>query len=181
MPSLGALACAVVLLWLLATLVYQYGPVQIAIDRRTPFKLLPSWAFFAPNPAYRDYYLVARELRRDGTLGPCTHIGPSPDCRLSHLVWNPAKRPVRILQDAMQSIKRIRKWSPSEQVVQCSLPYLLLLHYVTTQYECGPEAIATQFAVVETSGREGQRIWISFVSGFHRLSQRSTQSSSKSV
>lgn len=181
MTSLGIVACAVVVLWLLATLAYQYSPVQVAIERRAPFKLLPAWAFFAPNPAYHDYHLVVRELRRNGTLGPCTPIGASPDRRLSHLIWHPAKRPERVLQDAMQSIKRLRRWSASDQVVQCSLPYLLLLHYATTQYRCGPEAVAMHFIVVETSGRDEKRVWISFVSGFHRLSKRSVSSSSSSA
>ncbi len=169
MPSLGIFACVAVSIWLLATLAYQYGPIQMAVERRTPFKLFPSWAFFAPNPAYHDYHLVARELRGNGKLGPCTPIGSFSDRRLIHLIWNPDKRPQRILQDAMQSIKRIRKWSTSDQVVQCSLPYLLLLHYVTTQYQWDSDAVAIQFAVVETSGRDGKRVWISFLSGFHRL------------
>ncbi|NML43203.1 hypothetical protein HHL11_05535 [Ramlibacter sp. G-1-2-2] len=173
MPSPGVIACVLVAAWLLATLAYQYSPVQVAVARRDPFKLLPSWAFFAPHPAYRDYHLVVRELRRDGTLGPCLPVGLFPDRRLADLVWNPAKRPRKILQDAMQAIKRLRRWSASEQVVQCSLPYLLLLHYASTQHACGPDAIALQFAVVESAGRDGRRLWISFVSGFHRLSPRS--------
>jgi hypothetical protein len=181
MPSLGILACALVSLWLLATLAYQYSPVQVAIDRWDPFKLLPTWAFFAPHPAYHDYYLLVRELRRDATLGPLASISSPVDRRLMHLVWNPAKRPQKILQDAMQSIKRIRKWSTSDQVVRYSLPYLLLLHYVTTQYACSLDAIAVQFMVVETSGRDGNRIWISFVSGFHRVAQRSAPSSSNTT
>lgn len=181
MLTLGGLACVAVCVWLLATLVYQLSPVQVAIERRVPFKLLPSWAFFAPNPAYHDYWLVVRELRRDGTMAPCSPIGVFPGRRLSHLVWNPDKRPRRVLQDAMQSIKRLRRWSTSDQVVQCSLPYLLLLHYATEQYACSPRAIAIHFMIVETSGRHGKRVWISFVSGFHRLSQHSVSSSSRSA
>ncbi len=181
MTEVGAAACGLIVLWLLVTLAYQYDPLQVAVERRVPLKLLPSWAFFAPHPAYHDYWLVARELRRDLTLGPCTAIGSFDERRLLHVVWNPSKRARRVLQDAMQSIKRLRKWSASDQVVQCSLPYLLLLHHVTAQYACGPDAIAVQFAVVETSGRDGKRVWISFVSGFHRLSPRSVQSASGSA
>lgn len=176
MSLVGSVACVLVVAWLAATLAYQYSPVQVAIGRLDPFKVLPSWAFFAPNPAYHDYHLLVRELRRDGTAGPCTPIGFFPDRCLGHLLWNPVKRPRKILQDAMQSIKRIRKWSASEEVVQCSLPYLVLLHYVSTQHTCSADAVALQFAVVESSGRSEGRLWISFVSGFHRLSRPSASS-----
>lgn len=165
----GIIACIVVVGWLLATLLYQYGPAQVAIARWNPLTLLPSWAFFAPNPAHHDYHLLARELRADGSLGPCVAVSGPADRRLAHLVWNPDKRPQRVLQDAMQAVKRIRRWSHSQQVVQCSLPYLLLLHHATMQHRRGPDAVALQIIVVETSGREGKRVWISFLSGFHRL------------
>jgi hypothetical protein len=181
MTLVGVAACVVVVAWLLATLVYQHSPVQVVIDRKAPFKLLPSWAFFAPNPAYHDYHLLVRELRRDGSLGPCVAISEPADRRLTHLIWNPAKRPQRVLQDAMQAIKRLRRWSASEEVVQCSLPYLLLLHHATAQHQRDPDATALQFVVVETSGRDGKRIWISFASGFHRLSPASARTNSSTV
>jgi hypothetical protein len=178
MNAIGPLVCIVVVLWLILTLAYQYDRVQVAIGRLDPFKLLPSWAFFAPNPAYRDLHIVVRELRANGTLGPCTPICFFPDRSLGHLFWNPAKRPRKILQDAVQSMKRFRRWSASEKVLQCSLPYLLILHYVTTQYSRGPDAVAVQFAVIETSGWEDRRIWITFLSGFHRLSPASASENS---
>jgi hypothetical protein len=178
MTLLGGLACALVVLWLALSLAYQYGPVAEAIGRVDPFKLLPSWAFFAPNPTYRDEHLLVRELRRDGTLGPCTPLDGFPDRRPLHLAWNPAKRPRKILQDAVQSVKRLRRWSASEQVVHCSLPYLLLLHHVRMRHACSPAAVALQFIVVESSGGNERRLWISFVSGFHRLSPRSASSPS---
>jgi hypothetical protein len=176
MSTFGLLACLAVTAWLVLTLAYQYDPVQEAIGRVDPFKLLPSWAFFAPRPAMRDCHLVVRELRRDGSLGPCREIGRFGPRRLRHLVWNPDKRSRKILQDAMQAVQRLRRWSASEEVVQCSLPYLLLLHHVRERYRCEPGAIALQFAVVESSGGPERRLWISFVSGFHRLSPRTAPS-----
>ena len=181
MPSLGSVACVLVVLWLLATLAYQYDPIAEAIGRVDPFKLFPSWAFFAPSPAYHDDHLLVRELRRDGTLGPCTPIAFFPARSLVHLAWNPAKRPRKILQDAAQAVRRLRKWSASEEVVQCSLPYVMLLHYASRQYACTPDAIALQFAIVQATGTDERRLWISFVSGFHRLSQHSASSSSSAA
>jgi hypothetical protein len=32
-------------------------------------------------------------------------------------------------------------------------------------------AVARQFAIVETSGRQGRRLWITFISIFHQFSQ----------
>lgn len=181
MTAVGLTACVAVVAWLLATLVYQYSPVQVAVDRHDPFKVLPSWAFFAPNPAYHDYHLLVRELRRDGSFGPCVAIGKYAERRLTHAIWNPAKRPQRVLLDAMQAIKRFRRWSASEDVLQCSLPYLLLLHHAILHYQRGADAAALQFVVAETSGRDGKRIWIAFVSGFHRLSPPSVRTNSSGV
>lgn len=177
----GSIACVFVVVWLMATVLNQISRFQAWLARRDPYNLLPSWAFFAPNPGYHDYHLLARELRRNGSLGPCIAITELPERRHWHAIWNPAKRSQRALQDAMQAVKRLRRWSKANAVVQSSLPYLLLLHYVLTEYPASSDATALQFIVVETTGREGKRVWISFVSGFHRLSPRSVRGSSKPV
>lgn len=169
MPDMGAVVLILVMLWLVLTLAYQYTPWQAAIGRLDSFKFIPSWAFFAPKPANSDNHVVVREIRRNGTLGPWTPICYFPNRSLFQLIWHPSKRPLKIVQDAAKSIRRTRRWSHSEGVVQCSLPYLLILHYALRRYSCGPDAVALQFAVVETSGREERRIWITFLSDFHKL------------
>jgi len=166
---IGAIVLALVALWLALTLAYQYTPVQTALGRIDPFKFIPSWAFFAPRPASRDTQIVVRDLFPDGRFGPWAPVCFFPQRRLLHLLWNPAKRPRKILQDAAKSVKRTRRWARSEGVVQCSLPYLVILHYALRKYRHSIDAVAMQFAIVETSGRDHRRLWMTFLSQLHRL------------
>lgn len=176
MSIAGQIACALVATWLLLTLAYQYIPLQTAIARIDAWQLLPSWAFFAPQPAYHDAFLLVRELNRDGSLGALRVVCGPTQRRWFDALWNPDKRPQRVLQDAAQSVRRLRRWAGSEEVVLTSIPYLLLLHHATRGCPRDKGARALQFIIVETSGREEKRIWISFVSGFHRLSPDSSWS-----
>ncbi len=169
MSLVGSIAVGVVLIWLLATIAYQNSPLRPLLARFDVFKILPSWSFFAPNPATRDSHIVIRDLLIDGTLSAWRPISFFPRREMLHVVWHPAKRPRKILRDASKSIKLTHRRSNSKGVVQCSLPYLIILHYCNLQGPRAWNAVARQFAVVETSGREGRRIWITFISGFHRL------------
>ena len=169
MSLAGPIACALVATWLLLTLVYQYNPLQVRMPRMAAWQLLPSWAFFAPKPAYHDVFLLARTLGEDGSVGAFRVIRGPVERRLLHALWNPEKRPQRVLQDSAQAVRRLRRWAGSEDVVMTSLPYLLLLHHAVRHCQGDRAARALQFIIVEASGREEKRLWISFVSGFHRL------------
>jgi hypothetical protein len=169
MSAVGPVAIGMVVLWLLATIAYQYAPSRPTLGRLDMFKLLPSWSFFAPYPATRDSHVVVRDLLRGGAVTAWRPIYSFPTRTLGQVIWHPAKRPRKILRDASKSLKITRDRSTSKGVVQCSLPYLLILHYCQVQPRPAQEAVARQFAIVETSGREGRRIWIAFISEFHRF------------
>lgn len=166
MSIIGPLFIGLVSLWLLATIAYQYDRFRGPLDQFNRFKLLPSWCFFAPSPARRDSHIVIRDLLRNGTLTGWSAVSFIETRALHHVIWHPAKRPRKILRDASKSIKQTRRRSDSKGVVQCSLPYLIVLHYCIQQSR-SEKAVARQFAIVETSGREGRRIWITFISEFH--------------
>ena len=172
MSLAGPTACVLVGLWLLLTLLYQYIPFQTVVAQADKWQLLPSWAFFAPRPAYRDVFLLVRQLREDGSASPFSLVAGPAERVWLHALWNPAKRPQRVVQDAGQAIRRLRRWAGNETVVMTSLPYLMLLHHVTMHGPFGEGVRALQFLLVETSGREEKRLWISFISGFHRRSQQ---------
>jgi hypothetical protein len=161
------IAVALVLLWLLATIACQHPRFRMAVGRFDPFKLLPTWSFFAPEPTMRDSHVVARDLLRDGTLGPWQPASSFPARRPLQTLWHPAKRPRKILSDACQAIRLMRRRGASNEVLQCSLPYLMVLHYCNEQVARPANTVARQFAIVETSGRQGRRIWITFISEFH--------------
>jgi hypothetical protein len=169
MSAPGFLAVLSVSVWLLATILYQLAPFQGRIGRLDGLKLLPSWSFFAPSPANRDSHIVVRELLSDGALSAWSPVCFFPSRSLLDLLWNPAKRPRKILRDAAKSIRHTARRSLSRNVVQCSLPYLVILHHCLMQRSRAQSAVAVQFAVVDTSGREERRLWITFISEFHRL------------
>ena len=169
MSAVGSIAVGLVLLWLLATIAYQDAVLRGALGRLGALKIFPSWSFFAPSPATRDSHIVVRDLLGDGMISAWSPVSFFPTRTPLHVIWHPAKRPRKILRDAAKSIKLTRRNSVSKGVVQCSLPYLMILHYCIAQHSRAANAVARQFAIVETSGREGRRIWISFISEFHRL------------
>ena len=169
MSPVGPAAVSVVVLWLLATIAYQYAPFRMAVGRFDVFKMLPSWSFFAPRPATRDSHIVVRDLLFDGTISTWRPVSFFPARTLLQVIWHPAKRPRKILRDASKAIKLTRDRSASKDVIQCSLPYLIILHYCNLETPRGSNAMARQFAIVETSGRLGRRIWITFISEFHQL------------
>jgi hypothetical protein len=166
MSVVGLIAVVLVSLWLLATIAYQYGPFHGPLGRFDRFKLLPSWCFFAPSPARRDNHIIIRDLLLDGTISSWSPVSFIPPRALHHVIWHPAKRPRKILRDAAKTIKLTQRRATSKDVVQCSLPYLIILHYCI-QHSRAENAVARQFAIIETSGREGRRIWITFISEFH--------------
>jgi len=166
MSAVGSIAVVLVMIWLFATMAYQGGPLREIMSRLDRIKLLPSWSFFAPNPATRDSHIVLRDLLNDGRFSNWASASIFPTRDLIQVLWHPAKRPQKILRDASKTIILTCRRSQPKGVVQCSLPYLLILHYCI-QHPRSENAVARQFAVVETSGRESRRIWITFISDFH--------------
>jgi hypothetical protein len=169
MPTLGLAAVGLVVAWLLLSIAYQIVWLKSWLGRWDAFNLLPSWSFFAPSPANRDSHVVVRDLVTDGTLSPWQAVSVFPPRSLLHLVWHPEKRPRKILRDAGKAIRITRRHATSDAVVQCSLPYLVVLHHCINGATLRRNAVALQFAIVETSGRENRRLWITFISQFHPL------------
>src|SRR5262245_7808995 len=128
MSAIGPIAIGCVLLWLLATAAHQYPPFQRVLARFDPLKLLPSWRFFAPNPANHDIHIVVRDLLLNASLTAWRPVCFFPTRHILHLIWHPAKRPRKILRDASKSIKQTRRATPARGALQCSLPYLIALH-----------------------------------------------------
>ncbi len=163
------MAIGLVTLWLVATIASQYAPFRATFGHLDVLRLLPHWSFFAPHPTMRDTHLVVRDLLADGTVGGWRPVSAFPVRTSLDAIWNPAKRPQKVLSDACQSIRSTLRRSRSIRVVQCSLPYLIVLHYGIAQSPRSPNAVARQFTIVDTSGRDGRRIWITFISEWHRL------------
>jgi hypothetical protein len=168
---IGACCLALVALWLVASAMYQVERFRRPLSRVDSLELLPSWSFFAPHPASRDSHIVVQDLLADGTLSGWTTVTRIPARRPVDAVWHPSKRARKILRDAAKAVQRTRRAAASEGVVQCSLAYLVILHYCMQSSPPDATARARQFAVVETSGRDERRMWVTFISIFHQLAK----------
>src|ERR1700749_2377098 len=104
MRWIDPLAIGFVILWLAATIGYQFTPVRAAIGRLDVLRLLPRWSFFAPFPTMRDSHLVVRDLCDDGKICAWQPAAAFPVRRPIDAIWNPAKRPQKVLSDACQGI-----------------------------------------------------------------------------
>jgi hypothetical protein len=162
---LGYIPIVIVSFWLFGTILYQHSFFRQHLGKYDPLKLLPTWSFFAPRPASRDSHIVIRDLLHNGQTTNWITLSCFPNRRLLHTIWHPAKRPRKVLRDASKSI-RIYSDTASPDLVQYSLQYILLLHFCT-QFPRLENAVARQFAIVESSGRQDRRLWITFISGFH--------------
>ncbi len=168
MDIAGTAAVVLVVIWLLLTLAYQYKPIGRKMGRFDFCRLLPSWTFFAPSPATRDYHLLIRDQLSNGELSDWCEVTMAQPRGKFDGIWHPAKRRRKILSDAAQSIKLLNRETESS-VVQHSLPYLLILHYCVTQHARSASSEARQFAFVETSGIKDRKLWVTFISKFHPL------------
>ena len=70
------------------------------------FNLIPTWTFFAPRPAWTDYYLLYRDKLTDGRLTPWTEVILIQDRRWWHFLWNPAKHERKALVDMVRMLAR---------------------------------------------------------------------------
>ncbi|WFU81704.1 hypothetical protein QA645_02845 [Bradyrhizobium sp. CIAT3101] len=165
---LGTTAIGLVGIWLVLTLAYQYKPLGSKMGRFDYLRLLPSWTFFAPNPATRDYHLVVRDKLSDGNLTDWAEVAIVERRRQLDVIWHPAKRRRKILSDAAQSIKLLNR-NVNTQAVQHSLPYLIILHYCMKHHPLPPSTVARQFGFVETSSRSDRKLWLSYLSDLHTV------------
>lgn len=161
MTLLGWVYVALFGSWLILSAVNQFhGDRVSAIRRYDRLHLLPVWTFFAPNPGRSDYHILARDRGANGEIGPWVDVMPIPRQRLRSSFWNPEKRRVKVVSDAVGSIVETmvtcRKESQARESLERSLviygPYLLLVNIVlhVAPHEKGSRA--SQFAIVERFG-----------------------------
>lgn len=171
MSLLGAISIVFVSCWLGLTVLMQFRPLAAVINRFDPFRFVPVWTFFAPNPGVVDYHLVVRDEHYDGSVGSWFPLMIAKDRDALNILWNPQKRAKKILIDAVQSLIAVCKhpsYSEGHEVV--SLPYILLLHLAETAPESNKGRKRRQFAIVESSGHREKTMQLSYLSQFHNRS-----------
>ena len=156
-------------IWLLVSAV-----LQIPLERLQRLRawdlasLIPQWSFFAPHPATGDLHLLYRDRLDSRAWTPWTELNVSAGCAWWNTVWNPQRRRTKAFFDAATLLLR-EEAQTGPICVKASVPYLLLLSFVTAV----PRAIAcreTQFLLMKsTARRDSPAFETLFVSGLHKL------------
>ncbi|MFD8827332.1 hypothetical protein ACFV1C_33915 [Streptomyces sp. NPDC059605] len=124
------------------------------IQRRVdPLQIfIPSWRFFGPHPGMHDTHLLFRDELPDGTMSDWEEKVIVEERRVHHMVWNPNRRREKVVFDAVEELKVfIRREEPLERL-QFTVPYLVILNYVSKQCRHDPSAKRTQFLIALSPG-----------------------------
>lgn len=162
---MDAAIAALFAVWLVLSLIAQL-PGRPAAWIRTwdPFGVIPSWSFFAPNPARTDPHLLYRHSLANGAVTGWTEAFVWRPVWYRFL-WNPDRRAEKAISDATSSLQRRTK----PLGVRLSVPYLLLLEHVS-RLPSPREAVAVQFALMGSWGPgASQEPFVRFVSDTHPL------------
>jgi hypothetical protein len=170
--SLPAVIFAVIFtVWLLITIICQFSQISISkfFKRYDYFSAIPTWTFFAPNPATQDFTLMYRDQKLDGTVSSWKVFAYCPPPPQVRWIWNPEKRRPKIIHDMATSWLLLAEDNLSAEFFLLSVPYLCLLHQATVAPR-GQVVSATQIAVVSVHSRYEQKpVEIMATSRFHRV------------
>jgi hypothetical protein len=107
------------------------GALTLRLRRQVPLGLIPSWTFFAPNPARADSRLIWREGRESAWIGwRELHLGFAP-VRSRWLV-NPELILNKAVSDLVGSLLRVRA-DMADRGALLSSAYVTLLSLVVDQ------------------------------------------------
>ncbi|MCX5384711.1 hypothetical protein [Streptomyces sp. NBC_00083] len=166
---MASLCVAVVLAtWLLLTAAAALPRLGQTVRGRLPawcVPLLPSWTFFAPNPATKDKVLMYRDVLANGTFGPLRLVLPEGGAR---------GRPGKALFDAASHLVRqaAHGWEEEDARTRdahlmISTSYLVLLNRAASAAH-DATAIGFAFVIAHASLRD-EAPEVVFVSAVHRL------------
>lgn len=99
-----------------------------ALRQRDMFGLFPGWNFFAPRPGSVDFHLLYRDELPGGALTDWREIPLTHQRRWHDWIWNPERRLKKVVFDAFTALAQV---VTLEADVRLSVPYLVLLTYVT--------------------------------------------------
>lgn len=136
------------------------------------FALIPTWTFFAPNPGTTDTRILWRERLLDGSVSQWHEVEP-PTGGFLRAIWNPSKRVRKALTDVGQILTRRASQQPDNRLLLVSMPFLMLLHYVSS-LPASPLVEARQFVIVQTFGcdEDENEPRIMLVSNWHALQEQ---------
>lgn len=154
--------------WFVLTCLSAF-PLKRRLCGRSEFlsKVVPTWSFFAPNPGSYDFRLLSRDELVDGTITAWRELRIYSDSRpLMAAVWNPGQRRKKALFDIAQELSVGASAWDDPEMVKLSVPYLLLLTYVSSS-AFSALSRRRQFVLVTASRRCDPTVL--FVSEMHDL------------
>lgn len=177
--------------WFVASIFGQFNAVSVRkarfqwLRRYDILGLVPTWTFFAPNPATTDYHFLYRDRLADGTVTPWTEIVRVHDRRWWHIVWNPNKRRRKVFTDIVAMLlvrlgstlkdSDIRRRGDRRYVLiperwHTTWPYLFLLNYVSSLPR-HRSAIETQFGIFRSQSAvvDADAVEVALISALHKL------------
>lgn len=151
--------------WFAVSVLGQFrGPLSDQLRAHDVAGLIPSFSFFAPNPARSDCHLVYRHVLSTSDVTGWTEAFHWQPTALRWL-WNPDRRVEKAISDASSHLAQ-RKQADG---VQWSTAYLLLLNHVSALPRPAG-AVAVQFALLGSFGYDVHSApFVRFVADTHPL------------
>jgi hypothetical protein len=156
--------------WFLLTILLQFpNAVGRTCAIHDVFAIVPSWTFFAPNPALVDYHIVYRCRL---TTGNCTAFREVRSCKRHRGqidgAWHPNRRYIKAIHDLISELVALsRELTDSE--IKLSTPYLTLVNFIAAS-SVEQQAQACQFAIIVGYGfADSEEPSLFFLSDFHSV------------
>lgn len=124
-----ALISLLILWWIVSLLGQVKTPFMSRLRSRDVFHLIPTWRFFAPVPARRDYHVEYRTMSRKGRISRYARVPMTSSRTWLSTVWNPGKRRRKSFNTSVRRIVRCRSRFGEAAAFRC-VAYLQLLNHL---------------------------------------------------
>jgi len=158
-------------IWLFLSTIAQFSGVKWIkkVKDWDHFKVIPSWAFFAPNPGVTDYQLLYRDRLFDGQFSNWKEVQYRNTSFLRSM-WNSEKRRRKAIADSCKFLLQSISKNSNNKSVVLSIPYITILTYIMSMPK-SPLCEYRQFLIARTFGYiSSSQPDILFISHQHVLS-----------
>ncbi|NGO43242.1 hypothetical protein [Streptomyces ureilyticus] len=141
--------------WLSMTVVRQFqSPWARKLCQRVDptGAALPISTFFAPRPGNTDTHLLVRDKLADGTVTEWAEYQLIEKRTLRHMVWHSGRRSEKAMFDVLNQLRQILATEQRIEYLQLTVPYLIVLNFVTHHCPHDPATEKTQFLLVTSTG-----------------------------
>ncbi|MHA7058061.1 hypothetical protein ACWGOQ_0012640 [Aquimarina sp. M1] len=133
--------------------------------------LIPQWSFFAPIPATEDIIILYRCLDDKNNISNWKEIGTFSNRTKIDFIWNPKKRFRKSILDIAVLLSRTIKNNNDASRLKFTVPYLLILNYISCNLFSDVLMSKVQFLIVTNDPlkQKGSQSNVLLISEIHRL------------